>query len=181
MDKKPSCILEDYEVTRYTMAILPEEVQNKTCSRVLEVDGEYIVAKKPIEIVEESCKYYGSSFQGRREGTKELIGVTHKAPIAVDPSSSIYLFPTASPSRPQCSWISHAYVHKHQPAGHENTTVTFSNKKTIDLNVSQGSFESQLYRTAQLRTLISARIESAERRKKVVAYPLRKIRNSFSN
>jgi competence protein ComK len=172
--------IREYEVNRYTMAVLPERKDEHFFSRVMEVDGEYIVAMKPIEIIERSCKFFGSSLQGRREGTKELMGITHKAPIVIDPSNVIYLFPTVSPNRPQCAWISHAYVLHHQSAGFEKTLVTFTNKQTVELPVSEGSFENQLYRTAQLRTIISSRVEaSRERNMQFLLYPPKSTKESL--
>ncbi|MEF3400758.1 competence protein ComK, partial [Listeria monocytogenes] len=37
------------------------------------------------------------SLAGRKEGTKHLIGVTHKPPIIIDPVTSTYVFPTVAP------------------------------------------------------------------------------------
>jgi competence protein ComK len=58
--------IREYEVNRYTMAVLPERKDEHFFSRVMEVDGEYIVAMKPIEIIERSCKFFGSSLQGSK-------------------------------------------------------------------------------------------------------------------
>ncbi|EGP9038072.1 competence protein ComK, partial [Listeria monocytogenes] len=45
------------------------------------------------------------SLVGRKEGTKHLIGVTHKPPIIIDPVTSTYVFPTVAPSSTECIWI----------------------------------------------------------------------------
>lgn len=164
MKKKSLNYLTEFEVSCQTMAIIPVTIGDSKYSRVLETDGEYIVAMKPIDIVEHSCRYFGSSLKGRREGTKELTGVTHKSPIIVEATSMIYLFPTASPTKPQCAWISHAHVLKRDSGGYGKTSVFFHNGKTISLPVSVGSFTSQLQRTAQLRTIMSGRLEKKERK-----------------
>ncbi len=163
--------LKDYEVNRKTMSILPVTIKNRKFSKVMETDGEYLVAMKPTDIVERSCRYFGSSLKGRQEGTRELMGVTHKAPIIVEATSMIYLFPTASPTKSDCAWISHTYVVKHSSDGSEKTVVTFSNDKSILLPISEGSFENQLYRTSHLRTIMSTRIDQREYRKQFVLSP----------
>lgn len=158
--KKKLKIMLDFEVTPYTMAIVGEKARKDATvySRVLEGEDEFLVTMKPTMVMDRSCKYFGSSLKGRQEGTKELTGITYKAPIAVDPTNEIYMFPTISPYKDTCAWISHSYILKYQSAGPEKTKITFTNQKSIILNVSKGSFENQLNRTAQYRFILSNRI-----------------------
>lgn len=163
--------LKEYEISPYTMAILPEVTKEFLYSRVLEVEYEYIVKAKPIEIIEKSCRFFGSSLQGRREGTRELMGITHKAPIVIDPTNSIYFFPTTSPNRQHCTWISHSFVKQLIPSHYDQTTIIFSNSKEVTLPISRGSLENQLYRTAQLRAILSSRISSDHRKTSFLMTP----------
>ena len=57
-------MIEEYVVSPNTIAILPI---NGSISRVVEEDDVYMVKKSTIEIIDESCKYYGSSFNGKKE------------------------------------------------------------------------------------------------------------------
>ncbi|WP_458414394.1 competence protein ComK [Schinkia sp. CFF1] len=150
----------EFEVNPYTMAIVGEKGSNDqpVYSRILEVENEFLVKMKPTLVMDKSCKYFGSSLKGRQEGTKELTGITYKAPIAVDPTNEIYMFPTISPHKDTCAWISHSYILNYKSAGPEKTIVTFTNNKSITLNISKGSFENQLNRTAQYRFILSNRI-----------------------
>jgi competence protein ComK len=157
-------VLDEFIVSRYTMAILPHHFHEHRYSKVIEEDGEYIVKMKPLDIIARSCHYYGSSLKGRKEGTKEIIGITHKAPIAIEPLNEIYVFPTTSPNDPRCVWLSHIHVFKYEPSRGERTMVYFKNEKSICLEVSYHSFVNQLYRTAQLRTKLSERMEARERK-----------------
>ncbi|HHY74484.1 MAG TPA: competence protein [Bacillus bacterium] len=159
-NKEKTIVLSDFEVNPYTMAIVGEKVSKEQTvySRVLEVENEFLVKMKPTMVMDKSCKYFGSSLKGRQEGTKELTGISYKAPIAVDPSNEIYMFPTNSPYKDTCVWLSHSYIQDYQSAGPEKTIVTFTNNKTIILNISKGSFENQLNRTAQYRFILSTRI-----------------------
>ncbi|MFS0644854.1 competence protein ComK [Siminovitchia sp. 179-K 8D1 HS] len=152
MTKKDLFFVEDYEINPYTMMIKPAANNDpRFLSEIFEMNGRYLSSDSPFDIVRRSCEYFGSSFNGRRQGTKQLIGITHKAPIIVDPHTSIFLFPTASPTSPHCIWISHDYVASHERNGSDETIVTFQNNESHKLPVSFYSFENQLSRTAMLR------------------------------
>ncbi|MCA1030950.1 competence protein ComK [Bacillus timonensis] len=158
MEAKQSYIPE-YEINRYTMAIIPETIDNEVYSRVLEVNGEYMIKKKPLEIIRDSCDYFGCSMQGRKDGTRSLTGITHKAPIMIEPAINLYFFPTSSPTQSTCAWIAHRYVYRHTKDQFDNTLVTFTNQKKERFSISKGSFISQLHRTAQLQSVYSTRME----------------------
>ncbi len=54
--------------------------------------------QSPMDIIEQSCLYYGASLRGRKDGSKHIIGTSHKAPIAVEPTNEIFFF-QRSPQR----------------------------------------------------------------------------------
>ncbi|WP_339244051.1 competence protein ComK [Bacillus sp. FSL K6-0998] len=162
-----------YEVNSSTMAVLPLGEGEKPASKILETDRTFRVNMKPFQIIERSCRYFGSSYAGRKAGTYEVIKVSHKPPIMVDHSNNIFLFPTFSSTRPQCGWLSHAHVHEFCAAKYDNTFVTFVNGETLELPVSITSFENQVYRTAWLRTKFIDRIEgnAMQKRQEFMLYP----------
>lgn len=150
--------LKEYVLNRKTIAILPVVIRDeRIISSVIEEDDEFLVLQSPFEIIEKSCRYFGSSFSGRKEGTKELIGVTHKAPICISPTDNIYFFPTLSYTRKECAWVSHYHVTSSKSLPHNTLLITFSNSKRIKIEISKGSFENQLHRTAQLRSAFEDR------------------------
>ncbi|WP_366597669.1 competence protein ComK [Bacillus velezensis] len=172
MCQKTHAPLESYEVNRSTIAVLPEEIDGKMGSKVIEKDCILYVSMKPIHIIDRSCRYFGSSYAGRKAGTYEAIKISHKPPIMVDPSNHIFLFSTLSSARPQCGWISHVHVKDFQPTAFDDTAVTFSNGKTMELEVSYHSFENQVYRTAYLRTTFQDRMGShVPKRQEFMLYP----------
>ncbi|EWH21558.1 competence protein [Bacillus haynesii] len=162
-----------YEVNSSTMAVLPLGEGEKPASKILETDRTFLVNMKPFQIIERSCRYFGSSYAGRKAGTYEVIKVSHKPPIMVDHSNNIFLFPTFSSTRPQCGWLSHAHVHEFCAAKYDNTYVTFVNGETLELPVSITSFENQVYRTAWLRTKFIDRIEgnAMQKKQEFMLYP----------
>jgi competence protein ComK len=158
MEAKLQKYVSEYVVNRKTAAVLPLITKDKRIvSRVIEEDDEFLVFKKPIDIIEQSCRYYGSSFYGRKEGTKELIGVTHKAPICISPIDNLYFFSTLSYTRKECAWLSHFHVTTSKALPHNTLLIKFSNNKTIKLEISKSSFDNQRYRTAQLRSAFEDR------------------------
>jgi len=149
-----------YEVTPLTMAVLAntdeEGIRNTV---VLEERRKYTVYTTPTKMIDEACKFFGSSLKGRLEGTKDISKITHKAPIAIDPSSGMYFFPTASPSNKQCSWIAHSHVKEINPIKKGKTEIVFKNDQRVIIHVSYGSMLNQLQRTAQFRFSLDTRIK----------------------
>ena len=54
--------MNNYEINNRTLAIIP--IKNKI-SKIIEIDGEFYVNENPIKIIDNSCKYFGSSYEGR--------------------------------------------------------------------------------------------------------------------
>ncbi|MDD2377487.1 MAG: competence protein ComK [Bacilli bacterium] len=142
---------DSYEINRGTLAIIP--VTDKI-SQVIEDENQFLVRKSTTKIIDESCKFFGSSYLGRKDGTKRLIGVTYKAPIIVCESSGIIFFPTSSPRFDNCHWISLNNLKdytKHK-TDINKCIVTFKNDKEIQLNLSFFILENQIYRATMLES-----------------------------
>ena len=50
----------------------------------MEPVAEYYVDSSAFEVIDHSCKYFGSSYLGRNAGTYNLLGIQHKTPIIVE-------------------------------------------------------------------------------------------------
>ena len=92
-----------YDISRGTLAIVPNSEEN---SLVYEDDSRYIVNETPFKIMEDSCKYFGSTYNGRKDSAKSILGAEYKVPIIVEENNNIIVFPTTSPSSADCVWIS---------------------------------------------------------------------------
>ena len=143
-------MLENYEINSYTIAIT---YVDSTTSKVYEYDKEFLVHKSTIEIIDSSCKYFGSSYQGRFEGTKSLTGYNYKSPIIVEESNKMIFFPLSSPRFENCNWISLNHIKDHFKIGFK-TIVLFRNMKEIEFDISINSFENQLLRSTRLKVLL---------------------------
>lgn len=96
-------MLDSYEINKTTLAVLPI---SDTISKVIEDENVFLISKPPIEVIDESCKYFGSSYIGRSEGTKSLLGFNYKSPIIIEEKNDLIFFPTCSPRQNSCQWIS---------------------------------------------------------------------------
>lgn len=160
MKYKNSIYKEPYEITQMTMAVVAKQGENGYMeSLIMEEDDEFVVAHAPIKIIDFACKFFGASLQGRQSGTKALTGITHKAPISIDPSSGMYYFPTCSPVNPTCSWIGHTHIEQIKRGSGKNTELIFKNGRNIHLDISYGSMLNQVQRTAHFRYILNNRIK----------------------
>lgn len=140
-----------YEISKGTLAILPNE---KNSSVVYEDEERYIIKQTPFEIMEESCKYFGSTYEGRKDGAKEILGAEYKVPIIIEDSSNLIVFPTTSPLSEDCVWISLKRVEKIEKIDANNTKIIFDNKKEIIVDSSYRTIENQLSRASRLDLIL---------------------------
>jgi len=157
-------LIEDFEINPLTIAVLPIEYGGKLYSKAYQLDDELISPFKPLELIRKCCRLYGSSYEGRKDGSKYLIGITHKIPITIDSTNLMYFFPTTSPNKPQCAWISHEHIKDYKKMDSTHTLVSFRNNKSIVIPVSTYSFENQMLRTALLRTKLMQNVGDYNRK-----------------
>ena len=145
--------MEDYEINEQTLAVI--SLNNKK-SKIFESSDVFIVNKPAIKIMEDSCQFFGSSLSGRQKGTTSLIGVSHKAPIIIEESREIIFFPTLSPRKNACSWISlkniESYYNKNK-----SVFIKFKNNTQLELNMSYGIIDNQILRATRLESVLRSR------------------------
>ncbi len=152
--------MKDYEINDETLAIMPDDIWS---SMVLEDDCKYEVTKTPLEILDYSCKYFGSSYPGRKDGSKEILNSSYKLPILVEDTRNIIFFPTSSPLDEGCSWISLSNIKDYRKVGNNKTEILFKNNKKITVDVSYYSFNNQVMRASRLESIIRNRKEKPEK------------------
>jgi len=150
-------MINKYEFSKGTLAIVPND---ETSSLVLEDKERYIIHNKPFQIMEDSCKYFGSSYQGRKEGAKSILGAEYKVPIVVEDSSNIIVFPTTSPFAEDCCWISLNRVYNIYKIDNYNTKIIFDNEEEIVVPCSFRSIENQMSRASRLNLVLKNRKNS---------------------
>ena len=129
---------------------------------VLEDDYKYEVNKTPLEILDYSCKYFGSSYPGRKDGSKNILNSSYKLPILIEDTKNIIFFPTSSPLDDECTWISLSNIKDYRKVGNNKTEILFKNNKVITVNISYYSFNNQVMRASRLESIIRNRKEKAK-------------------
>lgn len=147
----------NYEISKGTLAIVPNSEGN---SLVYEDNNRYIVNQSPYEIMESSCLYFGSSYSGRKEGAKDILGAEYKVPIIVDDYANIIVFPTTSPLSQECVWISLSHIKRYEKIDSNNTKIIFNNDKEIIVPCSYRSIENQISRASRLDYVMRKRKNS---------------------
>ena len=145
--------LNDYFINKSTCAIIPIE---KEVSRVIELEDVFIVSKSTKDIIEESCKYFGSSYDGRIEGAKDILKMSYKLPIVIEDFNNIIFFPTSSPRFDDCYWLCLNNIKSYVKDG-KYSKVDFVNGDVFNLDVSYYSLENQIFRATMLSSLIRKR------------------------
>lgn len=142
-----------YEINSSTIAIIPLDGNS---SKIIESHHEFVVHRSVLDIMDDSCRFFGSSYSGRHEGTKYLIGSSYKSPIIVEESRELIFFPTSSPRAQECIWLALSFIEKYYRVGMK-TIVHFKNGKSLDLDISFGSLENQVLRATRLESILHKR------------------------
>ena len=145
--------MNSYEINSETQAIIPIGDDK---SKIIESSRTLIVNQTPMKIIDRSCKYFGSSYQGRFIGTKNLIGVSHKAPIIIEETKEIIFFPTNSPRLDNCAWLSLKHLQNYKKSNN-NSIITFNSGYLLDLDISYGSLDNQVLRATRLESVLRLR------------------------
>jgi len=147
--------MKEYSINKNTLAVLPFG-DNK--SIIYEKDDCFLVNTKPNKIMDESCKYYGSSMEGRLKGTDKLIGITYKAPIIIEENKPLVFFPTTSPRLKKCAWISLNNISKYYYDNISNKSVIrFLNDETIAFSMSYNILNNQVLKANRLEYVLRNR------------------------
>jgi len=138
-----------YEINDETLAIIPVS-GDKT--RVIEISDEYVVDDTPYSIMESSCRYFGSSLDGRINGSKDVLGNVYKLPVIVEESQKLIFFPTEALSSPNVSWISYRNIKNIEKCGRD-TLIKFSNGEEVVIDCPYFSVKNQIFRCNMLDSI----------------------------
>ena len=151
----------NYTINKKTLAIVPISERS---TKIYEKDDIIIIPKNTQKLIEENCEYYGSSYSGRKKGTVDLIGVTHKTPIIIEETTGLIFFPTSSPRLKSCSWISLNNVDNYKKQDNY-TVITFENNLKIKLPVSEKIINNQVLRATRLESVMYRRKKDLNQQK----------------
>ena len=146
--------MERYEINDKTLVLKPKD--DKTI--VYEEDGTKTVSKTPYKIMEESCAYYGSTLDGRKMGASSLLNNSYKLPVVVEDANNIIFFPTKSPRKKDCIWISLNNIRDYYQQK-DYIVIEFNNGKKIKVKESYQIIDSQILKATRLGCVMQERIK----------------------
>ena len=138
--------MESYEISCKTLALIPIGL-NKT--RIIEEEKEYNIEKSLMNILDYNCKINGSSYYGRYESSKLLIGLSSKLPILLKEKGREILIPTTSSRNMNCCWISYNNL-KDYYKENKNVILVFKNNEKLKIDISIKVFEKQILKVNKL-------------------------------
>lgn len=151
--------MNNYEINKNTIAIIPINAEK---TKVYEKNKNFYVFKNSIKIIKDSCNFFGSSYDGRVDGTKSMININSKVPIIIEEFNEIIFFPTSSPRLLTCCWISYNNVIKYIDLDGK-TLIFFNDGTSLEIPISANIFDNQMTRALKLHMAIM------ERKKKLLA------------
>lgn len=150
--------MEMYEINGDTLCLI--EIDNYN-TKVIEKNEEFIVKENIHKIVDESCKSFGSSLEGRLSGTLKLTNIRYKAPIILSEYLDMILLPTGSRRGDKCHYISFNSIidYDNLTEKEKNTTkhckyksyVFLNNNKKIYLEINKSVLKNQMNKCAMLK------------------------------
>ena len=140
-----------YEISKGTLAVVPND---ENSSLIYEDDNRYIIEENPYKIMDESCKYFGSTYEGRKNGARTILGAEYKVPIVIEDSDNLIVFPTTSPSSEECCWITLKRVKNIEKIDQTNTKIIFDNLVELIVPCSYRTIENQLSRASRLDLIL---------------------------
>ena len=136
----------EYEINSNTYALIAKQ---EGTSLILEKGQKSLCNQTTMEILNNSCEYYGSSLEGRLKGANNALGSCYKIPIIIEPDHDIVFFPTTSCRYEKCSWLSLNNIKTYYSTKF-GTMVEFLDGQTIELEISKESLETQILRASKL-------------------------------
>ncbi len=140
--------MEYYEINASTLCIVPIG-EKKSC--VYELDNKYIVNMSCQKIIERSCLFFGSTYEGRRHGSSCLLHARHKLPIIIEETNCLIFFPTAATGSSNCIWFSYNNFEGIDKIDNHFSRMYFKNKNQFKVDVSNFVITNQLIRCQRLK------------------------------
>lgn len=145
-----------YEINDSTLAIIPFDSKN---TKIIEMGDEYVVKETPYEIMEHSCRYFGSSLEGRMLGSKDILGSVYKTPVIVEETQKLIFFPTEAIQSDSVGWISYKNIRNVEKYD-KMTKIVFNNGEFIVIKCPYFSVKNQIFRCNMLEAVSNNRKNS---------------------
>ena len=146
--------MNNYIINKETLLIIP---YGKRKSKVFEYDRNFIINEATGNIIKNSCLFFGSSLEGRREAVKYILNVDMKVPILVEDIKNMIFFPVSNCINKNSIWISYQNLLKYYKFNEFSTVLYFKSNKEIKIDVKYNLIDNQVIRCIKLESLLNKR------------------------
>lgn len=146
--------MDNYIISSKTLALIPIGLKK---THIIEEENEFDIDKQLIKIIDYNCKINGSSYLGRYQSSKLLIGISSKLPILLQEIGREIYIPTNSIRNKNCCWISYNNIKDYYRIK-KNTIIVFKNNQKLVLDISFKIFEGQILKVNKLIFKLNSRI-----------------------
>lgn len=146
--------MDNYIINVETLLIVP---YGRGKSKIFENDRTFIVNEPTGNILKNSCLFFGSSIEGRRDAVKQILGIDMKVPIIVENIKDMIFFPVSDCIKRNSIWISYQNLLKYSKFNEFSTVLYFKSNKKIRVDAKYSLIDNQVIRCIKLETLINKR------------------------
>ncbi|RFU65200.1 competence protein ComK [Peribacillus glennii] len=156
-----------YLINQKTVLIASEfDNFGKELSRIIEGKKTFLVNRRPIQIIDETLKYYGSSLAGATQGSKAILGDKYNLPIAVNPRVFNILIPCKTSGKKGNLWLAYSHIIHPEKINTRSTRLHLNFGHSIILNMKRRNVESR----QQLGALLHIRMIERTTRGATILY-----------
>lgn len=129
-----------YIVSSKTLALLPIQKEKGVHTLVIEEQKEEVIRRSPFEVIKDSLRVYGSSYEEAVKMSQENLIIQQKLPICVRTIQEIIpisvFFPTESPTVNSNAWISLEAFSGYNVQKDGQLRIYLSDSQNISLDIS---------------------------------------------
>jgi len=148
-----------YEIDLSTLMLIGLDDEH---TKIITLDDEFVINNNCRKIIDNSCKFFGSTLNDKVKNTSRLINISSKTPIIIEESRNIIFFPLKSVREKNNIWISFNNLEEYVKKD-ENTLFHFKNGKEIEVEFSYYIIDNQVTRSLMLDYEINKRRKSLEK------------------
>lgn len=142
--------MKQYIINQNTLALLPV----KEGTMVIEKYITFCIENSIYNILDESTKYYGSSYIGRCKSAAYLLGICQKCPIIISENKEIIFFPSLSIKNEKCAWFNVNGIEKYFSEEKNYLNITLTNGINAKIKCSGYVFSNQYLKAVRLNTIL---------------------------
>lgn len=154
-------------ITESTMAIIPHYTNTGHLhSTLLETFGEIQIEESTYCVLNESCVYYGGSFDGSLKSARSILKGQKNLPIMVSIPLKYCMIPLGSPMKKDTAWVAYHHI-KDIVSNGPSSTIIFHNQVKLEVTISKSVLERRREKAAYLITTYQFRQKASKNIKRL--------------